>query len=205
MWIKALKVLTVNRSVFRGRVLWRFSLSKINIFPAAPDLELILFPLWYWPIMNAHTKQQQDKVFETYWQSKTYPPLPTPPPFAHLLALSCIQVHCTDTVVTFLRCWWVISLCSRLTKIRVNFTHNFTWQSSLGFHRHHADIWQISFCRCLQSHPLFILFFSAASRWSSDQNWLKIILADSLHWDLCPWVSTSSVTSLIMPLIRFIK
>ena len=32
---------------------------------AAPDLELILFPLWYWLIMNAHTKQQQDKVFET--------------------------------------------------------------------------------------------------------------------------------------------
>ena len=52
-------------SVFRGQILWRFSLSKINISPAAPDLKLILFPLWYWPIMNAHTKQQQDKVFET--------------------------------------------------------------------------------------------------------------------------------------------
>ena len=52
-------------SVFRGQIPWRFSISKINIAPAAPDLELILFPLWYWPIMNAHTMQQQDKMFET--------------------------------------------------------------------------------------------------------------------------------------------
>ena len=28
-------------------------------------MELLLFPLWYWPIMNTHTKQQQGKVFET--------------------------------------------------------------------------------------------------------------------------------------------
>ena len=57
---------------------WRFSLSK-NISPAAPDLKLTLFPLWYWPIMNAHTKQQQDEVFETfYWQSKIWPPICAP-------------------------------------------------------------------------------------------------------------------------------
>ena len=64
-WLKASKALTVSESIFRGRILWCFSLSKINISPAAPDVELILFPLWYWPIMNAHTKQQRDKVFET--------------------------------------------------------------------------------------------------------------------------------------------
>ena len=63
--MKASKVLTVSVSIFRGQISWRFSLSKNIISPAAPDLELILFPLWYWPIMNAHTKQQQDKVFET--------------------------------------------------------------------------------------------------------------------------------------------
>ena len=63
--MKASKALTVSVSVFRGQISWRFSLSKNNISPAAPDLELILFPLWYWPVMNAHTKQQQDKVFET--------------------------------------------------------------------------------------------------------------------------------------------
>ena len=62
--MKASKALTVSVSVFRGWILWHFLLSKINISPAAPGLELILFPLWYWPIMNAHTKQQQDKVFE---------------------------------------------------------------------------------------------------------------------------------------------
>ena len=55
----------VSVSVFRGRIPWCFSLSKSNISPAAPDLEFILFPLWYWPIMNAHTKQQQDNEFET--------------------------------------------------------------------------------------------------------------------------------------------
>ena len=82
--MKASKALTVSVSVFRGRILWRFSLSKNNISPAAPDLELILFPLWYWPIMNAHTKQQQDKVFETDFIDSQKPD----PPFAHLLALS---------------------------------------------------------------------------------------------------------------------
>ena len=64
MWMKASKALTMIMPVFRGRIPWSFSLSKINIAPAAPDLELILFPLWYWPIMKTHTKQQ-DKVFET--------------------------------------------------------------------------------------------------------------------------------------------
>ena len=64
-------IMYVNKSIgsthcaFRGQNPWRFSLLKITISPAAPDLELILFPQWYWPIMNAHTKQQQDKVFET--------------------------------------------------------------------------------------------------------------------------------------------
>ena len=74
----------MSMSVFRGWILWRFSLSKNNISPAASDLELILFPLWYWPIMNAYTKQQQDKVFQTdFIDSQKYDP-----PFAHLLALS---------------------------------------------------------------------------------------------------------------------
>ena len=57
--MKVSKALTVSMSIFRGQIMWRFSLSKNNISPAAPDLELILFQLWYWPIMNAHTKQQQ--------------------------------------------------------------------------------------------------------------------------------------------------
>ena len=65
MWMKASKALTVSMSVFRGQILWLFSPFKINIAPVAPDLEHILLPLWYWPIMNAHTKQQQDKVFQT--------------------------------------------------------------------------------------------------------------------------------------------
>ena len=82
--MKASKALTVSVSVFRGRISGRFSLSKNNISPAAPDLELILFPLWYWPIMNAHTKQQQDKVFEMDFIDCQK----SDPPFAHLLALS---------------------------------------------------------------------------------------------------------------------
>ena len=61
--MKASKVLTVSVSVFRGQMSWRFSLSK-NISPSVPDLELILFLRWYWPIMNTHTKQQQDKCFK---------------------------------------------------------------------------------------------------------------------------------------------
>ena len=89
VWTKASKVLTVSVSVFRRRISWRFSLSKNNISPAASDLELILFPLWYWPIMNAHTKQQQDKVFQTYFIDSQK----SNPPFAHLLALSHIQIH----------------------------------------------------------------------------------------------------------------
>ena len=79
MWIKALKALTMSVSVFRGHILWLISLSKINIAPAAPDLEFILFPLWYWPTTNAHTKQQQDKVFETdFIESKIGPPICAP-------------------------------------------------------------------------------------------------------------------------------
>ena len=69
---ESIKSTHVSMSVFRGRIPWCFSLSEINISPAAPDLELILFPLWYWPIMNTHTHthththtKQQDKVFET--------------------------------------------------------------------------------------------------------------------------------------------
>ena len=82
--MKASKVLAVSMSVFRGRISWHFSLSKNNISPAASDLELILFQLWYWPIMNAHTKQQQDKVFQTDFIDSQK----SDPPFAHLLALS---------------------------------------------------------------------------------------------------------------------
>ena len=81
--MKASKALTVSVSVFSGQILWRFSLSK-NISPPAPDLELILFPLWYWPIRNAHTKQQQDTVFETDFIDSQK----SDPPFAPLLALS---------------------------------------------------------------------------------------------------------------------
>jgi len=88
-WIKAPKALIVSVSIFRGWIPWRFSLSKINISPAAPDLELILFPLWYWPVMNAHTKQQQDKVFETDFTDSQKPN----PPCAHLLALSHIYIY----------------------------------------------------------------------------------------------------------------
>ena len=77
----------VSMSVFRDRILWRFSLSKNYISPAAPDLELILFPLWYWPIRNAHTKQQ-DKVFETDFIDSQK----SDPPFANLLALRHIYI-----------------------------------------------------------------------------------------------------------------
>ena len=59
-----------------------------SFFPAAPDLELILFPLWYRPIMNAHTKQQQDKVFETEFIDSQK----SDPPFAHLLAQNYIYI-----------------------------------------------------------------------------------------------------------------
>ena len=77
--MKASKVLTMSMSVFKGQISWRFSLSKNNISPVAPDLELILFPLWHWPIMNAHTKQQQDSVWNRfYWQSKIRPPICAP-------------------------------------------------------------------------------------------------------------------------------
>ena len=37
MWIKASKALTVSMRVFRGQIPGLFSLSKINIAPAAPD------------------------------------------------------------------------------------------------------------------------------------------------------------------------
>ena len=89
--MKASKVLTVSVCIFRGQISWRFSLSK-NISLAAPDLELILFLLWYWPIMNTHTKQQQDKVFETDFINSLKPT----PPFAHLLALSHILKNAQD-------------------------------------------------------------------------------------------------------------
>ena len=82
--MKALKALAMSVYIFRGRISWHFSRSKNNISPAAPDLELILFPLWYWQIMNTHTKQQQDKVFETDFIDSQK----SDPPFAHLLALS---------------------------------------------------------------------------------------------------------------------
>ena len=98
--MKASKALTVSVSVFRGWILWHFSLSKNNISPAAPDLELILFPLWYWPIMNSHTKQQ-DKVFETDFNDSQK----SDPPFVHLLALvivihSCLPTDCQAD-------WWI--------------------------------------------------------------------------------------------------
>ena len=89
--MKASKALNVSVSFFRGRILRHFSLSKTNIAPATPDLERILFPLWYWPVMNKHITQQQDKVFETdFIGSQTPPP---PPHIAHLLALSHIYIY----------------------------------------------------------------------------------------------------------------
>ena len=63
-----------------------FTFKNICIAPAASHLELVLFSLWYWPIMNAHTKQQQDKVFETDFIGSQKPT----PNDAHLLALSYI-------------------------------------------------------------------------------------------------------------------
>ena len=92
--MKASKVLTLSMSVFRGRISWCFSLSKNNISPAAPDLELVLLPLWYWPIMNAHTKQPQDKVFETDFTDSQK----SDPPFVHLLALSHIYIFCSSSI-----------------------------------------------------------------------------------------------------------
>ena len=81
--MEASKVLTVSVSILRGRILWRFSLSKNIISPSASVLELILFPLWYWPIMNAHTKQQQDEVFQMDFidSQKSDPPPPICAPF----------------------------------------------------------------------------------------------------------------------------
>ena len=76
-------------SVFRGRIPWCFSLSKSNISPAAPDLELRLFPLWYWPTMNAHTKQQQNVWTGFYWQSKILPPFCAP--FGSKSCMDCLS------------------------------------------------------------------------------------------------------------------
>ena len=92
--MKASKALTVSMSVFRGQIPWRFSLSK-NISPAAPDLELILFPLWYWAIMNTHTKQQQEKVFEMDFIDSQK----SNPPFVHILARSHIYSEKTASLL----------------------------------------------------------------------------------------------------------
>ena len=72
---------------FRGT----FHFQKI-IFLQLLQIWSILFPLWYWPIMNAHTKRQQDKVFQMDFIDSQK----SNPPFAHLLALShymCIHRH----------------------------------------------------------------------------------------------------------------
>ena len=58
----------------------RFQGSNFVALFTFSDLELILFPLWYWPIMNAHTKQQQDKVFETDFIDSQKSDPPPPPP-----------------------------------------------------------------------------------------------------------------------------
>ena len=90
--MKASKALTVSVSVFRGQIPWRFSLSK-NISPAAPDLELILFLLWYWPVMNTHkaTTRQCLKQILTVKN-------PTPP-FGHIWALSDIYSEKTASLL----------------------------------------------------------------------------------------------------------
>ena len=79
-----------------------FHFQKNNISPAAPDLELILFSLWYWPIMNAHTKQQQDKVFETDFIDSQK----SDPSFVHLLALSHIYIYIYMSA-WFLEYWFI--------------------------------------------------------------------------------------------------
>ena len=112
--MKALKAFTVSVSVFRSQILWLFSPFKINIAPAAPDLKFILFPLWYWPIMNAHAKQQQDKVFETDFihsqKLNTHD--------VHLLALSHIALlRCACTFVfRFLELSWQSAYSAPWTK-----------------------------------------------------------------------------------------
>ena len=83
--MKASKALTVSMSILRGRIWWRFSLSKINIAPAAP----CCFP-FDTDQLSTHTKQQQDKVFETDFIGSQNPP---PPHDAHLLALSHIYIY----------------------------------------------------------------------------------------------------------------
>ena len=98
-------VMYVNESIenihsewvrFQGRISWRFSFSKNNISPRAPDLELLLFPLWCWPVMNTHTKQQQDMNIHTKQQDKVFEmdfidSQKSDSSFVHLLTLSHIS------------------------------------------------------------------------------------------------------------------
>ena len=76
---KSIKSTHCERVRFQGSNSMALFTFKNLYFSTSPHLELILFPLWYWPMMNAHTKQQQDKVFETdFIESKTWPPICAP-------------------------------------------------------------------------------------------------------------------------------
>ena len=110
-----------------------FHFQKNNISPAVPDLELILFPLWYWPIMHAHTKQQQDKVFETDFIDSQK----SDPPFAHLLALSHIYIH-TNHVET--------CVCTHIFFGQLLFFPKFYKHQGLDQFRHCAsvDCWSVN-------------------------------------------------------------
>ena len=125
---------------FRGRISWRFSLSKNNISPAAPDLELILFPQWYWPIMNAHTKQQQDKVFETDFINTMMVKNLTP----HLCTIgtkSYKLINCSGDSVDML--WilllWFLDLVPQSAPVSLNF---FVFYKFLQHHELHTQVTQ---------------------------------------------------------------
>ena len=135
--MKASKALTVSVSFFRGRILWHFSLSKTNIAPATPDLEPILFPLWYWPIMNKHITQQ-DKVFETDFIGSRNPH--PPPHIAHLLALSHIMPYKNYDYVLML------SLQNQLYSVdegwALSYRYNYKHQAWLLELKRKSECWQ---------------------------------------------------------------
>ena len=119
-------------SVFRGRISWHFSLSKNYISPAAPDLELILFPLWYWPIMNAHkatTRQNVSNGF--YWQSKIWPPICSPFGTKSYLSVSLSQclphyLSVSPCLCVSILCFLSVSLPYFVTKLESVWTLTFT-------------------------------------------------------------------------------
>ena len=61
--------------------------------------------------MNAHTKQQQDKVFETDFIDSQK----SDPPFAHLLALSHVRVFHDLELLRYI--YICSSLCNQMTTL----------------------------------------------------------------------------------------